>query len=79
MTIFSQDQLDKIVSETIPQETDHNHTNAVVFGLDQTGAKVVAHFERDEASGKWALTADAVAAYDWTGNKSVGAHVGLKW
>lgn len=76
-TIFSSQQLATIVNETIPAATDPTHTNAVVLGVDQTGAQVVAHFQKD--GNGWQLDADAVAQHQWSGDNSVGAQVVLKW
>jgi hypothetical protein len=78
-TIFSPDQLKDIVEKTIPKDTaDEQHNFAVVGGIDQDGAQVVARFERDH-KGKWKLDADAVWRHEWTGEDKVGAQVLLKW
>lgn len=76
--IFSPEALAKIVNDTLPSATDKDHTNAIVGGIDQNGAQVVAHFEYDAKRG-WVLNADAVARHDWSGDNSVGARVILKW
>lgn len=78
-SVFSPAALDQIVQETIPQAVDPTHTNAVVFGIDQTGAKVVAQFRLNPITQQWELNADAVAQHDWTGDNEVGAQVVLKW
>lgn len=77
-TIFSPAQLDQIINETIPAATDYTHTNAVVFGVDQAGAQVVAHFVLS-AEGNWELDTDGVARHTWSGDNQVGAKVILKW
>jgi hypothetical protein len=75
---LSDAEIDKIVQQTIPQNTDASHSNAIVATVDTDGAKVVAHFQKDVKNG-WQLDADAVAEHDWTGDNSVGAQVVLKW
>jgi hypothetical protein len=77
-TMFSPAQLDKIINETIPDATNAGHTNAIVLGVDQTGAQVVAHFQVDE-SGNWTLNAEAVGRHTWSGDNEVGARVALAW
>lgn len=77
MNIFSPEALAKIINETIPLNTDKTHTNAIVAGIDQHGAQVVARFEKQGSA--WVLDGDAVVRHDWSGDNSVGARVILKW
>lgn len=77
MSLFTQQQLDQIVSETIPAATDATHHNAIVGTVDATGAQVVASFTRDEGSAEWEI--QAVARHDWSGDNEAGAKVILKW
>lgn len=77
-TVFSDAQLKQIINETIPAATDATHTNAIVFGVDQQGAQVVAHFLLDHHN-RWVLDGNVVARHDWSGDEEVGAHVALKW
>lgn len=72
--IFSPEQLDKIVNETLPQDEDKSH--AVVFGIDQDGAKVVASFKRSPDS-IWTL--QAAAQHEWSGDNKVGGKLVLAW
>ena len=71
-TFFSQAQLAKIVSETLPPVSD-DHTIAVVGTVDADGAQVVANFTRRTGSGDWQL--QAAYRHDWNGDDRVGAHV----
>jgi hypothetical protein len=77
-TIFAPDQLKKIVEQTIPASNPQDHHDFVlVGGVDQTGAQVVARFEKKKD--KWTLDADAVWRHNWSGDNQVGAEVLLKW
>ncbi len=76
--IFSPEALAKIVNDTIPAEQPGDtHNFVLVGGVDQTGAQIVARFEK--ARGKWTLDADAVWHHNWTGDNTVGAQVLMKW
>jgi len=78
MTYFSPDQLKRIVSETLPQAVGPDHHNAVVVGVDQAGAQVVASFTRPAWTGAtWAV--QAAATHAWTGDTTAAARVVLSW
>lgn len=78
-SIFSSEQLDKIVADTMP--ADAKPGEKVVIGtLDQHGAQVMASFklQKNEFGGpSWEL--QAAARHEWTGENSVGAKVLLRW
>lgn len=77
-TIFSQQQLARIVEETIPAAAS-GFTHVVVGTVDQNGAQVVVGFKKKETSAgiKWEL--QAAARHDWTGENTIGGRVLLKW
>lgn len=78
-TIFSPDQLAKIVNETIPaDDPQDNHKFALVGGIDQDGTQVVARFRKTHDD-SWTLDANAVWRHEWSGDNKVGAQVLLKW
>lgn len=71
--IFSQEALDKVISENLP--VDGKPGEKVVVGtVDQTGAQVVASFKMKD---RWEL--QAAARHDWDGQNSVGGKVLLRW
>jgi len=70
--IFSPEQLDKIITETLPP--DMTATHAVVGAVDQNGVRVVASFKKTT---HWEL--QAAAEHEWTGENKVGAKVLLTW
>lgn len=75
VTIFSPQQLQQIVNQTIPTSVPADHKYAIVVGADQTGAKVVARFKN--SGGNWEF--QAAAEHDWSGANSVGAQVIMSW
>lgn len=77
-TIFSPAQLAQIVNETIPSVTDASHRDAIVAGVDLSGAQVLVHFQKSSVNG-WEMDADAVARHNWTGDSEIGAQVVMKW
>jgi hypothetical protein len=71
--IFSQEQLAKIVAESLP--SDARPGEKVVIGtVDQHGAQVVASFKLKD---HWEL--QAAARHEWSGENEVGARVLLRW
>lgn len=73
MSVFSQEQLAKIVAETIPADAKPNE-KFLIGTVDQTGAKVMAVLKlKDE----WEV--QAVAEANWKGSKSAGAKVMKRW
>ncbi len=75
MTIFSPQQLDSIVQQTLPSVPE-GHTNAVVGTVDQKGAQVVAVFKLGDDN-RW--TASAVARHEWSGDNEVGGSIIYSW
>jgi hypothetical protein len=76
VSIFSPDQLQQIVNETIPTELPAGHRNAIVAGVDQTGASVVAGFTLG-AGDVWAF--QGAFRHEWTGENEVGARLIASW
>jgi hypothetical protein len=73
--IFSPEQLDKVIKETIPAELPANHTNAIVGTVDKDGAKVAAHFAFKED--RWIL--EGAYQHDWHGDDRAGGRVIYSW
>lgn len=76
MTIFNADQLATLVS-TIPNDLPEGHANAIVGGVDQTGAQVVVGFQRDALKGTW--QAQGAYRHTWAGDNQVGAKLIYSW
>lgn len=72
--MFSQDQLHKIIQETLPNTLPGNRTNAVVGLVDEKGVSLVAKFTLRE---RWEL--EAVYKRDWLGKQDLGAKVIYSW
>lgn len=70
VTIFSQEQLRKLVADTLPPATD-GHSVAVVGTVDQHGAQVVAGFTSKNQ--QWRF--NGAFRHDWNGDNTVGAQV----
>lgn len=72
MNLFSPEQLNKIVAETLPAPVDMpaGHRSAVVATVDQHGIDVVVGFQLT-GSGKWRLA--GAYQHAWTGGDAVGA------
>lgn len=77
MTLFSQDQLDKLVADTIPADLPEGHTSAIVGTVDQTGAQVVIGFKKDAVGGTW--QAQGAFEHTWAGDNQVGAKLIYSW
>jgi hypothetical protein len=75
-TVFSQDQLNAIVKETIPSNLPDGHAHAIVGTVDQDGAQVVAGFTLG-ANQEWQV--DGVFRHTWSGDNAVGAQVIYSW
>lgn len=75
-SIFSPQQLEQIVRETLPSSPGTGYRNAVVAGVDKDGAKVVAHFTLGTNS-NWRL--DAAYAVDYSGERKAGAKLVYAW
>ncbi len=76
-SIFSADALKKVTDETIKDANlPDGHTNAVVFGVDEEGAKVVAHFVLGK-NDHWSL--DGVYQHEWSGDNKIGGDVAFSW
>jgi hypothetical protein len=77
-SIFSPEQLNKIVAETLPTDAKPNE-KIVVGTVDQHGVQVVASFKNTVHSDGLNWELQAAARHDWTGDNSVGAKVLLRW
>lgn len=74
MPIFSQDQLKKVVKDTLTANVPEGHTNAIVGMVDNNGVQVIASFKLKD---KWTLT--GAAKHDWDGDNTVGTSVVYSW
>ena len=73
MTLFSQDQLQKLITDTMPADAKPGE-KIVVATVDSSGTKVVASFKLNQ---HWDL--QAAAEHDWAGDDKAGAKVLLRW
>lgn len=73
MALFSRDQLQKLITETLPADAQPGE-KVIVGTVDSTGAKVVAAFKLKE---HWEL--QAAAEHDWHGDTKAGAKVLLRF
>lgn len=76
VTIFSPQQLQQIVSQTIPQNLPDGHKNAIVGTVDQDGAQVVAGFKLGQ-NDHWEVT--GAFRHQWSGENEVGASIIASW
>jgi hypothetical protein len=77
VTIFSDSQLAKLVTDTIPASLPAGHTNAIVGSVDATGAEVVIGFQKDTNSGTWQV--QGAYRHEWSGSNDVGARLIYSW
>ena len=75
-SIFSPEQLDKLVNETL-SETGVTSTNAVVGTVDKDGMQLTAAFSWEQSRATWKL--EGVVRHNWTGDNEVGAKLLLEW
>ncbi len=78
-TIFSAEQLQRLVTETLPADAQPGE-KVVVGTLDKHGAQVVASFKNRAAQVgglHWEL--QAAARHDWDGANSIGTRLLLRW
>lgn len=74
-TIFSPEQLNAIVKQTLPQVPD-NHTNAIVGTVDQHGVQAVAVFKLG-AYDRWMAT--GAIRHNWDGENDIGGSLIYSW
>lgn len=73
-SIFSQEQLSKIIKETLPADAPVG-TSAVIGSVDQDGAQVVVSMQLKK---HWEI--QGAARHDWdTGANSLGGKVAVRW
>ena len=75
-TIFSPDQLQKLVKETMPADAKPGE-KIIVATVDATGAKVVASFNKVTGPASWDF--QWATAYQWKGDVQTGAKVIVRW
>lgn len=76
-SIFSTEALNKVVTDTLATANiPEGHKNAVVFGVDDAGAKVVAHFKLGQGD-VWTL--DGVYQHTWQGDNKIGGQLVASW
>jgi hypothetical protein len=69
LTIFSPEQLNKLVADTLPPASEHRI--AVVGTVDRNGTQVVAGFTSE--SGNWRF--EGAYRHEWTGDDSVAGRI----
>jgi hypothetical protein len=70
MTIFSQENLDRIIKETLPPTLPPGKTGALVGTVDMSGAQVVVGYNFNDT---WKVT--GAFRHDWSGNNEAVASV----
>lgn len=72
--MFSPQQLDKIVQDTIGKEDiPSDHKTAVVATFDSNGAKVAVVFHKDSSIGEWQFV--GAVQHTWEGDNSAAGKV----
>jgi hypothetical protein len=70
MTIFSQEQLARIVKDTLPSTLPIDKKGVLVGTVDVTGAQVVVGYN---FKNNWQVS--GAFKHDWSGNNEVGAKI----
>ena len=76
-TVFSNEQLAKLVNETIPATLPADHKNALVGTVDVNGVQVVVGMRRETTHATWEIT--GAFQHTWTGDNRVGAKMVTSW
>jgi len=76
--IFSNEQLAKIVTETLPKDAEPGE-KVLVADVNNEGVKVIAAFKFKQVGFKPAWELQAVAEHDWSGDNKVGGKVVMRW
>jgi isocitrate lyase len=76
MSLFSQDQLAKLVAETLPADAKPGD-KVIVATVDATGAKAIISFNKQSGGANWQL--QWATAYAWKGDVQTGAKVIVRW
>jgi hypothetical protein len=78
-SVFSPEQLSKIVAETLPGDAKPGE-KIIVGAIDQTGAQVLIGFKNKAGEGEdFNWEAQAVARHNWAGDNQVDAKVVMRW
>lgn len=75
-TLFTPDQLQKLVTETMPADAKPGE-KIMVATVDATGAKVVASFNKQTGPASWQL--QWATTYAWKGDVTTGAKIIVRW
>lgn len=75
MTVFSKEQLAAIV-KTAALDVPDGHKNAIVGGVDESGAQVIVSVKLDTQN-RW--TAQGAIRHDWTGKNFAGGELIYSW
>lgn len=70
--MFSQDELAKVISDTLPK-LPKDRTTAIVATVDTSGLGIVGKFDKNTKSGNWEL--DFAVKRDWNGGVNLGTKV----
>lgn len=76
MSLFSQEQLQKLVTETLPADAKPGE-KVIVATVDATGAKAIVSFNKQAGGANWAV--QWATAYQWHGDVQTGAKVIVRW
>lgn len=74
--LFSAAQLQRVLTETLPEVLPAGHTNAIVVRADDTGAHIATLVSLG-SGGHWQIK--AAGEYLWTGEKRIGLEVIDSW
>lgn len=75
-TLFSPDQLQKLVAETLPSDAQPGE-KVIVATVDATGAKVIASFNKQVGAADWSF--QWATQYTWKGDVQTGAKIIVRW
>jgi flagellar hook assembly protein FlgD len=76
--MFSNDQLQKLVSETLPVVTSpEGHQNALVGTVNDEGVQVVVALKRNTEHASWEVQGGY--KHTWDGDNQAGAKVLVTW
>lgn len=74
--VFSPQQLQQVIEETIPKNLPDGHKNAIVGTTDTNGVRVVAGFTLGKDD-NWSIQGAFV--HSWGGGNEVGAQLLFSW
>lgn len=76
MTLFTPDQIQKLVTETMPADAKPGE-KIIVGTVDANGAKAIVSFNKQAGAAAWEF--QWATTYQWKGDVHTGAKVILRW